>query len=107
MLKSGEVFVRYMVNGNIQWAKDVLLFMFDQAIVICKKDLLKKNFYIFKDRMSLESVSLVDCKDGKGWAHLKKVVFCCRALVRCVYKELVQANRHQPPVPLHVSRQKG
>ena len=82
MLKSGEVSGRYLINGGVQWTKDVLLFMFDQAIVVCKKDLLKKNFYIFKDRMSLESVTLVDCKDGKGEFYLG---------IR--YKELLQSHR--------------
>lgn len=51
------------VKVNFQ---DVLMFLFDQSIVICKKDVLKKNFYVFKERMSLQAVTLVDVTDGRG-----------------------------------------
>ncbi|CAJ0582982.1 unnamed protein product, partial [Mesorhabditis spiculigera] len=65
MLRSGEVFCRSVTSNSNQWSKDVLLFLFDQSIVICKKDLIKKNFYIFKERMSLQNTHVLDVKDGK------------------------------------------
>ncbi|CAJ0955254.1 unnamed protein product, partial [Mesorhabditis belari] len=65
MLRSGEVFCRSVAPNSSQWSKDILLFLFDQSIVICKKDLIKKNFYIFKERMSLQQTNVVDVRDGK------------------------------------------
>ncbi|CAI4225942.1 unnamed protein product [Auanema sp. JU1783] len=65
MLRSGEVHIRVVANGHQQYAKDLIMFLFDQSIVFCKKDPLKKNCFIFKDRLSLNLVNLVDCKDGK------------------------------------------
>lgn len=40
--------------------------MFDQSIVLCKKDVLKKNALVFKERMSLQCTSVMDLPDGKG-----------------------------------------
>lgn len=72
MVHSGEVYCRCVVDGNIIWHKDVLLFLFDQSLVICKKDLIKRNFYLFRDRISLNSVTFLDCDDGKGCSIYSK-----------------------------------
>ncbi|VDK53341.1 unnamed protein product [Anisakis simplex] len=63
---SGEVSCRCIAAGSLLWHKDVLLFLFDQSIVICKKDIIKKNHYLFRDRISLNSATFIDCFDGKG-----------------------------------------
>ncbi|VIO88983.1 Uncharacterized protein BM_BM12527 [Brugia malayi] len=91
MIHSGEVYCRYIIGGNIIWHKDVLLFLFDQSLVICKKDLIKRNFYIFRDRISLNSVTFLNCNDGRdsatglnlknSWKLImmgREVVFTCK-----------------------------
>uniref|UniRef100_A0A1I8EGX1 SH3 domain-containing protein n=1 Tax=Wuchereria bancrofti TaxID=6293 RepID=A0A1I8EGX1_WUCBA len=91
MIHSGEVYCRYIIGGDIIWHKDVLLFLFDQSLVICKKDLIKRNFYIFRDRISLNSVTFLNCNDGKdsttglnlknSWKLVmigREVVFTCK-----------------------------
>ncbi|VDK69251.1 unnamed protein product [Litomosoides sigmodontis] len=65
MIHSGEAYCRYVVGKNIIWNKEILLFLFDQSLILCKKDLIKRNFYIFRDRISLDSVTFLNCDDGK------------------------------------------
>ncbi|CAG9540084.1 unnamed protein product [Cercopithifilaria johnstoni] len=65
MIHSGEVYCRCVIGRNIIWHKDILLFLFDQSLILCKKDLIKRNFYIFRDRISLDSVTFLNCDDGK------------------------------------------
>ncbi|CAD6189358.1 unnamed protein product [Caenorhabditis auriculariae] len=65
LLRSGQLYCRCVVDSQPQWSKDVVLFLFDQAIVICKKDVLKKNGFVFKERMSLTTASIQDTPDGK------------------------------------------
>lgn len=57
------------MDSDIVWHKDVLLFLFDQSLVICKKDLIKRNYYLFRDRISLDSTTFLDCDDGKGMSN--------------------------------------
>ncbi|KAH7728840.1 Variant SH3 domain containing protein [Aphelenchoides avenae] len=65
MLISGEMYCRAIMRGTVQWSKTVHVYLFDQSIVLCKKDVLKKNALIFKERMSLQSTSIIDLPDGK------------------------------------------
>jgi hypothetical protein len=65
MLISGEMYCRALMKGSLQWSKTVHVYLFDQSIVLCKKDVLKKNALIFKERMSLQSTSVVELPDGK------------------------------------------
>uniref|UniRef100_A0A914VHU1 Uncharacterized protein n=2 Tax=Plectus sambesii TaxID=2011161 RepID=A0A914VHU1_9BILA len=65
MLHSGELTCRCMINGSVQWTKEVVAFLFDQTLILCKRDLLKRNLHIFKDRVSLDAARFVDIKDGK------------------------------------------
>uniref|UniRef100_A0A915A9K8 Spermatogenesis-associated protein 13 n=1 Tax=Parascaris univalens TaxID=6257 RepID=A0A915A9K8_PARUN len=69
MVHSGEVSCRCVTDGSILWHKDVLLFLFDQSLIICKKDIIKKNHYLFRDRISLNSATFVDCPDGKDISY--------------------------------------
>ena len=71
MVHSGEVSCKCIIDGSTLWQKDVQLFLFDQSLVICKKDLIKKNHYLFRDRISLNSATFIDCKDGKGLYRLQ------------------------------------
>lgn len=78
MLTSGEMHCRAIQRGGnsnagsannstiLQWSKTVHVYLFDQSIILCKKDVLKKNCLIFKERMSLQSTSVQDLNDGKG-----------------------------------------
>jgi hypothetical protein len=66
MLHSGEVTCRALQGGS-QWTKDVVVFLFDSTLIICKKDLLKRHVHIFKDRISLNAAMLVDIRDGRGF----------------------------------------
>ncbi|VDN58417.1 unnamed protein product [Dracunculus medinensis] len=91
MIRSGEVSCRCIINAEIVWHKDVLLFLFDQSIVICKKDLIRRHHYLFKDRLSLIKAKLIDCTDGRD-SHLgitlknawklitmgKELIFSCK-----------------------------
>uniref|UniRef100_A0A0N4ZRK8 SH3 domain-containing protein n=1 Tax=Parastrongyloides trichosuri TaxID=131310 RepID=A0A0N4ZRK8_PARTI len=65
MMKNGELQCRAVHRGSIQWNKTVNVFLFDQSIVICKKDVLKKGALIFKERMSMQSILIHDLPDGK------------------------------------------
>lgn len=73
---------------------NAMLFLFDHQLVYCKKDILKKNHYIYKGRMLLDNSEVVDVPDGKdsvlGFnirngikvqnAKLHKwLLFCCRS----------------------------
>ncbi|OZC05299.1 hypothetical protein X798_07735 [Onchocerca flexuosa] len=91
MIHSGEMYCRCIVGGNIVWHKDVLLFLFDQSLVICKKDLIKRNFYIFRDQIALDSATFLNCDDGKdsktglnlknSWKLVtigKEMIFTCK-----------------------------
>lgn len=66
IILSGEMLVRAISKNSVQWSKPVLVYLFDQSIVLCKKDVLKKGSLVFKDRMSLQSSSIIDVQDGKG-----------------------------------------
>ncbi|KAI1699859.1 rhoGEF domain-containing protein [Ditylenchus destructor] len=70
MLISGEMHCRALMRQGsagsvVQWSKTVHVYLFDQSIVLCKKDVLKKNSLVFKERMSLQSTSVNDLHDGK------------------------------------------
>lgn len=66
MLISGELYCRALNRLSIQWSKTVHVYLFDQTIVLCKKDVLKKGALVFKERSSLQSTTVVDLHDGKG-----------------------------------------
>uniref|UniRef100_A0A0R3RVD3 Rho guanine nucleotide exchange factor 3 n=1 Tax=Elaeophora elaphi TaxID=1147741 RepID=A0A0R3RVD3_9BILA len=91
MIHSGEVYCRCVTGRNIVWQKDILLFLFDQSLILCKKDLIKRNFYLFRDRISLDSARFLNCGDGKdsttglnlknSWKLImigKEVIFTCK-----------------------------
>uniref|UniRef100_A0AC34R8U7 Uncharacterized protein n=2 Tax=Panagrolaimus sp. JU765 TaxID=591449 RepID=A0AC34R8U7_9BILA len=65
-LISGELHCRALMKKSVQWSKPVQVYVFDQSIVFCKKDVLKKNSLVFKERMSLQTATVIDLNDGKG-----------------------------------------
>lgn len=66
LILSGELLCRAIMNKTVVWQKQVQVFLFDQSIVLCKKDVLKKGSLVFKERMSLLCSTLIDLPDGKG-----------------------------------------
>ncbi|XP_057660132.1 mucin-2 isoform X2 [Diorhabda carinulata] len=76
------------------WTNNITLFLFDHQIVYCKKDILKRNTYVYKGRFCLDTSEVIDVPDGKD-AHLgvtvrhaiklyslirdKWLLFCCRS----------------------------
>ncbi|KAJ8941461.1 hypothetical protein NQ318_016901 [Aromia moschata] len=76
------------------WTNNITLFLFDHQIVYCKKDILKRNTYVYKGRICLDTCEIVDVPDGKD-SHLgvsvrhaiklhsvvrdKWLLFCCRS----------------------------
>ncbi|KAM3728306.1 Spermatogenesis-associated protein [Dirofilaria immitis] len=65
MIHNGEIYCRCVIRGNIVWHKDVLLFLFDQSLIVYKKHLIKHNFYTFRDRISLNLATFLNFDDGK------------------------------------------
>ncbi|XP_044261717.1 uncharacterized protein LOC123009457 [Tribolium madens] len=76
------------------WTNNITLFLFDHQIVYCKKDILKRNTYVYKGRICLDTSEVIDVPDGKD-NHLgvsvrhaiklhscirdKWLLFCCRS----------------------------
>lgn len=60
LIHSGEV-----TRISSSWSRDVYVFLFDNLLVYCKKDLLKRNMYVYKGRLNLNSCQLVEIEDGR------------------------------------------
>ncbi|RXG54275.1 Rho guanine nucleotide exchange factor 4 [Armadillidium vulgare] len=45
------------------WPKDVHLFLFDHQMVYCKKDLLKRNTYVYRGRINTDLCEVIDIPD--------------------------------------------
>ncbi|XP_063987773.1 mucin-2 isoform X2 [Diachasmimorpha longicaudata] len=76
------------------WTNNITLFLFDHQLVYCKKDILKRDTYIYKGRIYLDTSEVIDVPDGKDHQlgvtvrHCLKVyscvrdkwlLFCCRS----------------------------
>lgn len=48
------------------WTSNIMLFLFDHQLVYCKKDILKRNTYMYKGRICLNTAEVIDMPDGKG-----------------------------------------
>lgn len=48
------------------WTNNITLFLFDHQLVYCKKDILKRNTYVYKGRIYLDTSEVIDVPDGKG-----------------------------------------
>ncbi|XP_050306057.1 uncharacterized protein LOC126743130 isoform X2 [Anthonomus grandis grandis] len=92
LILQGDV-VRVTTSQKPRWTNNVTLFLFDHQIVYCKKDMLKRNTYIYKGRIYLDNTKIIDVPDGKDPSlHLNYrnairieirndncLVFCCRS----------------------------
>ncbi|KAF3421667.1 hypothetical protein E2986_13783 [Frieseomelitta varia] len=47
------------------WTNNITLFLFDHQLVYCKKDILKRNTYVYKGRIYLDTSEVIDVPDGK------------------------------------------
>lgn len=89
LIHQGEV-VR-VTSG--MWTSNITLFLFDHQLVYCKKDLLKRNTYVYKGRICLDTSEVIDIPDGKdpqsgvsirhglkiySCVRDKWLLFCCR-----------------------------
>ncbi|XP_034941073.1 serine-rich adhesin for platelets [Chelonus insularis] len=76
------------------WTNNITLFLFDHQLVYCKKDILKRDTYVYKGRIYLDTSEVIDVPDGKDHQlgvtvrHCLKVyscvrdkwlLFCCRS----------------------------
>ncbi|KAG8262866.1 Rho guanine nucleotide exchange factor 4 [Homalodisca vitripennis] len=76
------------------WTNNIVLFLFDHQLVYCKKDILKRNTFVYKGRIHLDKSEVINLPDGKEPAlgvtvrHGIKVyscvrdkwlLFCCRS----------------------------
>lgn len=78
------------------WTSNIMLFLFDHQLVYCKKDILKRNTYMYKGRICLNTAEVIDMPDGKD-PHLgvnlrhaikiyslirdKFLLVCCRSVL--------------------------
>ncbi|XP_026669321.1 uncharacterized protein LOC108624996 isoform X4 [Ceratina calcarata] len=66
------------------WTNNIILFLFDHQLVYCKKDILKRNTYVYKGRIYLDTSEVIDVPDGKDHQlgvtvrHCLKVYSCVR-----------------------------
>ncbi|XP_034186585.2 rho guanine nucleotide exchange factor 3 isoform X2 [Osmia lignaria lignaria] len=66
------------------WTNNITLFLFDHQLVYCKKDILKRNTYVYKGRIYLDTSEVIDVPDGKDHQlgvtvrHCLKVYSCVR-----------------------------
>ncbi|XP_049771951.1 spermatogenesis-associated protein 13 [Schistocerca cancellata] len=47
------------------WTNNITLFLFDHQLVYCKKDILKRNVFVYKGRILLDASEVIDVPDGK------------------------------------------
>lgn len=62
MIHQGEV----TKGAGGAWPKDVTLFLFDHQLVYCKRDLLKRNTFVYRGRLNLDMCEVVDQPSSKG-----------------------------------------
>ncbi|XP_045467492.1 uncharacterized protein LOC123675950 isoform X2 [Harmonia axyridis] len=95
-----EISSQLLYQGDVirvksaMWTSSITLFLFDHQIIYCKKDILKRNTYIYKGRIDLDTTEVIDIPDGKD-IHIgvtvrhaiklysvirdKWLLFCCRS----------------------------
>ncbi|XP_055376891.1 putative uncharacterized protein DDB_G0282133 [Condylostylus longicornis] len=52
------------ISPNL-WNNTYTLFLFDHQLIYCKKDILKRNHYMYKGRIFLDSCRILNLPDGK------------------------------------------
>ncbi|KAG1662933.1 Rho guanine nucleotide exchange factor 4 [Nymphon striatum] len=66
---SSELIYTGEVNKLTTWSREVSLFLFDHQLVYCKRDLLKRNLYVYKGRINMDTCELT-CLDESKDNHL-------------------------------------
>jgi hypothetical protein len=56
LVHQGELF-KISSNG---WTREVTLFLFDKELVICKKELIKRSSLVYKDRLTVEDIEVLE-----------------------------------------------
>ncbi|XP_071451460.1 rho guanine nucleotide exchange factor 4-like [Hetaerina americana] len=62
------------------WTNSISLFLFDHQLIHCRKDILKRNTFVYKGRIDMDTSEVVDVPDGKdpvvgvGVRHALKIV---------------------------------
>lgn len=64
-----------MKGAGGAWPKEVTLFLFDRQLVYCKKDIIKRNTYVYRGRINLDLCSLEDITENKGKTVFSKIIF--------------------------------
>uniref|UniRef100_A0A1A9WSK7 Uncharacterized protein n=1 Tax=Glossina brevipalpis TaxID=37001 RepID=A0A1A9WSK7_9MUSC len=54
------------------WNSSSTLFLFDNQLVYCKRDILKRSQFIYKGRIFLDHCRIVNVRDGKMFGHTIK-----------------------------------
>ncbi|KAF5277365.1 hypothetical protein FQA39_LY06178 [Lamprigera yunnana] len=66
------------------WTSNITLFLFDHQLIYCKKDILKRNTYVYKGRIDMDTSEVIDVPDGKdaqtgvSVRHALRVYSCLR-----------------------------
>nr|XP_017091085.2 uncharacterized protein LOC122320930 isoform X3 [Drosophila bipectinata] len=54
------------------WNSSCTLFLFDNQLVYCKRDIIKRSHFIYKGRIFLDRCRVVNVRDGKMFGHTIK-----------------------------------
>ncbi|XP_030239648.1 uncharacterized protein LOC108650108 isoform X2 [Drosophila navojoa] len=54
------------------WNSSCTLFLFDNQLIYCKRDLIKRSHFIYKGRIFLDRCRIVNVRDGKMFGHTIK-----------------------------------
>nr|XP_016934002.1 uncharacterized protein LOC108012961 isoform X2 [Drosophila suzukii] len=54
------------------WNSSYTLFLFDNQLVYCKRDIIKRSHFIYKGRIFLDRCRVVNVRDGKMFGHTIK-----------------------------------
>lgn len=54
------------------WNTSCTLFLFDNQLIYCKRDIIKRSHFIYKGRIFLDNCRVVNVRDGKMFGHTIK-----------------------------------
>ncbi|XP_037939457.1 uncharacterized protein LOC119672468 isoform X2 [Teleopsis dalmanni] len=92
------------------WNSSCTLFLFDNQLVYCKRDLIKRSQFIYKGRIFLDRCRVVNVRDGKMFGHTIKnsLRIYCESLDKWYDFSFRSANRkHRFLNTLALERQFG